>query len=102
MRVNLIYNFYMSDSFDGVDRSRLVMVNKFFIILLSLFWGIGCNSSVVVPEDLVVSDVTTGWLDVGFDELGREIGRLGNNPDTSFRTVLARDGARNRAFGGPA
>lgn len=71
MRVNLIYNFYMSDSFDGVDRSRLVMVNKFFIILLSLFWGIGCNSSVVVPEDLVVSDVTTGWLDVGFDELGR-------------------------------
>ena len=32
---------------------------------------VGCTSPVSVDEAIFVEDVTTGWLDVGIDNLGR-------------------------------
>ena len=54
----------------------------------------GCGGpQVAVNEALSVEDVTTGWLDVGIDDLGRNklvptiSFRLANNSDESVRTL---------------
>ena len=53
----------------------------------------GCNSQVPVDQAISVEDVTTGWLDLGIDNLGRNklvptiSFRLANDSTESVRTL---------------
>ena len=61
--------------------------------LLAVAMLVGCNSQISVDQAIAVEDVTTGWLDFGIDNLGRNklvptiSFRLANHSAESVRTL---------------
>ncbi len=89
----LIYNSCMSEGRGGTavgSRAR----GERLAVVLALALAAGCGSPPLhMPGTLAVTDVTTGWLDVGLDDLGRSklvptiSFRLRNISDSHVRTL---------------
>ena len=93
----VIYNSSMGERRNR--SSRLVTRTQWlFGLVLAAACGSGCGAPLDVESTLTVTDVTTGWLDVGLDEIGRN--KL--VPTISFRleNVSERDDIRTLQLNG--
>ena len=70
--MDLIYNSWMQDWGRRAPQARHGPPGRILAVAALVAVAVGCGGPPLdFPATLAVTDVTTGWLDVGFDELGR-------------------------------